>query len=200
MTAEILRTTGEHVLIVAASVSIAVVLGIPLGIWCTRSLAMSRVALRLIDAIQTIPSLALFGFLIPVPFIGGIGMRTAIVALILYSLLPIVRNTFLGIRGVDPLVRDAGEAMGMTQRQLLRQVELPLAMPSIVAGIRIATTVAIGLATIAAAIGGGGLGTFIFRGVAMVDTNLILAGALPAAALALVADAVFSAIERMLRM
>ena len=199
MTAEILRTTGEHLLIVAASVTVAVIVGIPIGIWCTRSAAMSRFALRLIDAIQTIPSLALFGFLIPVPLIGGIGMRTAIVALILYSLLPIVRNTFLGIRGVDPLVRDAGEAMGMTRAQLLREVELPLAMPSIVAGIRIATTVAIGLATIAAAIGGGGLGTFIFRGVAMVDTRLILAGALPAAMLALIADGLFTLIEKRLR-
>jgi osmoprotectant transport system permease protein len=199
MTGEILRVTGEHLLMVAVSVGAAIVIGIPLGILCTRSVATSRIALRLIDAIQTIPSLALFGFLIPVPFIGGIGMRTAIVALILYSLLPIVRNTFLGIRGVDPLVRDAGEAMGMTSRQLLREVELPLAMPSIVAGIRIATTVAIGLATIAAAIGGGGLGTFIFRGVAMVDSRLILAGALPAAVLALAADAVFSAVERALR-
>lgn len=198
MTAEILRTTGEHLLIVAVSVIAAVIAGVPLGVWCTRSRAMGRAALRVIDAIQTIPSLALFGFLIPVPLIGGIGMRTAIVALILYSLLPIVRNTFLGIRGVDPLVRDAGEALGMTPRQLLREVELPLAMPSIVAGIRIATTVAIGLATIAAAIGGGGLGTFIFRGVAMVDTRLILAGALPAAVLALVADVGFSAIERKL--
>lgn len=198
MTAEILRTTGEHLLIVAVAVTVAVILGIPLGVWCSRSRRMERVALRVIDAIQTIPSLALFGFLIPVPFIGGIGMRTAIVALILYSLLPIVRNTFLGIRGVDPLVREAGEALGMTPRQLLREVELPLAAPSIVAGIRIATTVAIGLATIAAAIGGGGLGTFIFRGVAMVDTRLILAGALPAAVLALVADAVFGFVERKL--
>jgi osmoprotectant transport system permease protein len=198
MTAEILRTTGEHLLIVAVSVIAAIVIGIPIGIWCTRSVATSRIALRLIDAIQTIPSLALFGFLIPVPLIGGIGMRTAIVALILYSLLPIVRNTFLGIRGVDPLVREAGEALGMTRRQLLRQIELPLAAPSIVAGIRIATTVAIGLATIAAAIGGGGLGTFIFRGVAMVDTKLILAGALPAAVLALVADGVFTMIEKAL--
>lgn len=199
MTGEILRTTGEHVLMVAIAVGVAILIGIPLGIACTRNAKLSRVALRLIDAIQTIPSLALFGFLIPVPLIGGIGMRTAIVALILYSLLPIVRNTFLGIRGVDPLVREAGIAMGMTARQLLREVELPLAMPSIVAGIRIATTVGIGLATIAAAIGGGGLGTFIFRGVAMVDTRLILAGALPAAVLALVADGVFTLAERRLR-
>ncbi len=198
MTVEILRTTGEHMLIVAIATGAAIVLGVPLAIYCTRHARAGRIALRIIDAIQTIPSLALFGFLIPVPFIGGIGMRTAIVALILYSLLPIVRNTFLGIRGVDPIVRDAGVALGMTGRQLLLQVELPLAMPSIVAGIRIATVTAIGVATIAAAVGGGGLGTFIFRGVAMVDTNLILAGALPAAALALVADVVLSAVERKL--
>ena len=195
MTSEILRTTGEHLLIVLISVGAAVIAGIPIGIICTRNPRLSRVLLKLIDTIQTIPSLALFGFLIPVPLIGGIGMRTAIVALILYSLLPIVRNTFLGVRGVDPLVREAGLALGMTGRQLLREVELPLAMPSIVAGIRIATTVGSGLATIAAAIGGGGLGTFIFRGVAMVDTRLILAGALPAALLALVADFLFGRIE-----
>jgi osmoprotectant transport system permease protein len=140
----------------------------------------------------------LFGFLIPVPLIGGIGMRTAIVALILYSLLPVVRNTLTGIRGVDPMVVDAGVAMGLTDRQLLRQVELPLAMPTIVAGIRIATVVGIGVATIAAAIGGGGLGTLIFRGVSMVDTRLILAGALPAAVLALLADVILSFVERKL--
>ncbi len=198
MTAEILRTTGEHVMIVGIAVGIAILLGIPIGILCTRNANAARIALRLIDGIQTIPSLALFGFLIPVPFIGGIGMRTAIVALILYSLLPVVRNTFLGIRGVDPIVRDAGVALGLTPRQLLREVEIPLAMPSIVAGIRIATVVGIGVATIAAAIGGGGLGTFIFRGVAMVDTRLILAGALPAAALALIADLAFTLLERRL--
>ncbi|HEX7150100.1 MAG TPA: ABC transporter permease [Thermoanaerobaculia bacterium] len=196
MTAEILRTTWEHVLIVLAAVSVAVLVGVPAGVWCTRNAHLSRVLLKSIDAIQTIPSLALFGFLIPVPFLGGIGMRTAIVALILYSLLPIVRNTFLGIRGVDPVVREAGLAMGLTRRQLLREVELPLALPSIVAGVRIATVTGIGVATIAAAVGGGGLGTFIFRGVAMVDTRLILAGALPAAALALLADLVFTVVER----
>jgi len=193
---DVLRLTGEHMLIVAIAVGVAIVLGIPLGIYCTRNPRAGRVALRVIDAIQTIPSLALFGFLIPVPFIGGIGMRTAIVALILYSLLPIVRNTFVGIRGVDPVVRDAGVALGLTSRQLLFDVELPLAMPSIVAGVRIATVIGIGVATIAAAVGGGGLGTFIFRGVAMVDTKLILAGALPAAALALIADVVLSFVER----
>ena len=152
--------------------------------------------MRIVDVIQTIPSLALFGFLIPVPFIGGIGTRTAIVALILYSLLPIVRNTLTGIRGVDPSVREAGVAMGLTPRQLLFDVELPLAMPTIVAGIRIATVIAIGVATIAAAIGGGGLGDLIFRGVAMVNTRLILAGAIPAALLAILADVVLTIIER----
>src|SRR5205085_5159836 len=141
MTTEILRATGEHIIIVVIAVGIAVVIGIPLGIWCARRARAGRVALRIVDAGQTIPSLALFGFLIPVPFIGGIGMRTAIVALILYSLLPIVRNTVTGIRGVDPNVRDAGIAMGFTPRQLLFEVELPLALPSIIAGIRIATVV-----------------------------------------------------------
>jgi osmoprotectant transport system permease protein len=198
MIATVLRATAEHVMIVAIAVGIAVVLGIPLGIWCARRARAGRAALQLVDAIQTIPSLALFGFLIPVPLIGGIGMRTAIVALILYSLLPIVRNTLIGIRGVDHLVIEAGVAMGLTPRQLLTDVELPLAMPTIVAGIRIATVVGIGVATIAAAIGGGGLGTLIFRGVAMVDSRLILAGALPAAALALVADGALTLVERRL--
>jgi osmoprotectant transport system permease protein len=198
MVNDVLRMTGEHVVMVLISVLVAIVAGVPLGIWCTRNTRAGGVALRIVDAIQTIPSLALFGFLIPVPIIGGIGMRTAIVALILYSLLPIVRNTVTGIRGVDPTIRDAGVAMGFTPRQLLRHVELPLAMPTIVAGIRIATVVGIGLATIAAAIGGGGLGTLIFRGVAMVDNRLILAGALPAAALALLADVVLTFVERRL--
>ena len=198
MITTVLHATAEHMLIVAIAVGVAIVLGIPLGIWCARRARAGRAALQLVDAIQTIPSLALFGFLIPVPFIGGIGMRTAIVALILYSLLPIVRNTLIGIRGVDHLVIEAGVAMGLTSRQLLTDVELPLAMPSIVAGIRIATVVGIGVATIAAAIGGGGLGTLIFRGVAMVDSRLILAGALPAAALALLADAILTLVERKL--
>lgn len=198
MTGDILRATGEHIVIVAISVGIAIVIGIPLGIWCARRARTGGVVLRIVDAIQTIPSLALFGLLIPVPFIGGIGMRTAIVALILYSLLPIVRNTLTGIRGVDKLVLDAGVAMGLTDSQLLREVELPLAMPVIVAGIRIATVVGIGVATIAAAIGGGGLGTLIFRGVAMVDTRLMLAGAVPAAILALLADVVLSFVEKRL--
>lgn len=191
----IARVTLEHLVIVLISVGAAIVIGVPLGVWCTRRARAGGVALRIVDAIQTIPSLALFGLLIPIPFIGGIGVRTAIIALVLYSLLPIVRNTVTAIRGVDPVVRDAGVAMGLTQQQLLTQVELPLAMPTIVAGIRIATVTAIGLATIAAAIGGGGLGTFIFRGVAMVDNRLIMAGALPAAGLALLADVVLTFVE-----
>lgn len=195
---EILRATGQHIVIVAISVFVAIAIGVPVGIWCTRRTAAGRAVLRLIDMIQTIPSLALFGFLIPIPFIGGIGPRTAIVALILYSLLPIVRSTVTGIRGVDPAVVESGAAMGFTPRQLLFEVELPLAMPTIVSGIRIATVIAIGVATIAAAIGGGGLGDLIFRGVAMVDTRLILEGAVPAALLALVADAVLTRVERVM--
>jgi osmoprotectant transport system permease protein len=137
---------------------------------------------------QTVPSLALFGFLIPLPFLGGIGKNTAIVALVLYALLPILRNTVTGLLNVDPTVRESAIAMGMTERQLLWEVELPLATRTILAGLRIATVTTIGTATIAAAIGGGGLGVFIFRGLASVDTTLLLAGAVPAALIALAAD------------
>lgn len=193
---DILRATLQHIVMVFISVSAAVALGVPLGIWCTRRATAGRAVVRLVDVIQTIPSLALFGFLIPVPFIGGIGARTAIVALILYSLLPIVRTTLTGIRGVDRSIVESGLAMGFTDRQLLFEVELPLAMPAIVSGIRIATVIAIGVATIGAAIGGGGLGELIFRGVAMVDTVLILKGAVPAALLAILADVLFTLVER----
>jgi osmoprotectant transport system permease protein len=195
---DILRATMQHIVLVTVSVSVAVALGVPLGIWCTRRARAGRAVVRVVDVIQTIPSLALFGFLIPVPFIGGIGPRTAIVALILYSLLPIVRTTLTGIRGVDRSVVESGLAMGFTDRQLLFEVELPLAMPGIVSGVRIATVIAIGVATIAAAIGGGGLGDLIFRGVAMVDTVLILKGAVPAALLAILADVLFTLVERAL--
>ncbi|HVT45899.1 MAG TPA: ABC transporter permease [Thermoanaerobaculia bacterium] len=195
---EIVRLTIEHLLIVIAAVGTAIAAGVPLGIYATRRRRPGRLVLRLTDVVQTIPSLALFGLLIPIPFIGGIGARTAIIALILYSLLPIVRNTVVGIDRVDPFVRETALALGMTPRQMLFGVEIPLALPAIVAGIRIAMVVGIGVATIAAAIGGGGLGTLIFRGVAMVDTRLMLAGALPAALLALVADAVLSLVERRL--
>ncbi|HVG23033.1 MAG TPA: ABC transporter permease [Thermoanaerobaculia bacterium] len=194
----LLRLTGEHLLIVAVAVAAAIAAGVPLGTLAHRRRAAGGVALRITDAVQTIPSLAMFGFLIPLPLIGGIGARPAIVALILYSLLPIVRSTLVGLQRVDPHVREAATALGMTPRQLLWEVELPLATPAIVAGIRIATVTAIGVATIAAAVGGGGLGTLIFRGVAMVDTRLILSGALPAALLALLADLVLTQVERRL--
>jgi osmoprotectant transport system permease protein len=166
----------------------AVAIGVPLGILVTRRPALRRWVLGAANVVQTVPSLALFGFLIPVPIIGGIGGRTAIVALTLYALLPILRNTYTGITGVDPAVLEAARGMGMTSGQMLRRVELPLAMGVILAGIRVATVISIGVATIAAAIGAGGLGDFIFRGVAMVNNQVILAGAIPAAILALLAD------------
>src|ERR1051325_4771704 len=196
---EVLRATAQHVVIVAVAVIVATAAGIPLGVMCVRRPRAGRAVLRVIDVVQTIPSLALFGFLIPLPLIGGIGVRTAIVALILYSLLPIVRNTVTGIAGIDPLVREAAIVLGMTDNQRLFRVELPLALPSIFGGLRIAPVIAIGVATSGAAVGGGGLGTLIFRGVAMVDTARILAGALPAAALALVADLLFGWLERRLQ-
>jgi osmoprotectant transport system permease protein len=197
MIQEVLRATAQHVLIVAVAVVVAAAAGLPLGVMCVRHPRTGRVVLRVIDIVQTIPSLALFGFLIPLPLIGGIGVRTAIVALILYSLLPIVRNTVTGIAGIDPLVREAAIVLGMTDNQRLLRVELPLALPSIFGGLRIATVIAIGVATIGAAVGGGGLGTLIFRGVAMVDTARILAGALPAAGLAIIADLLFAWLERL---
>jgi osmoprotectant transport system permease protein len=199
MAAEILAETGWHVLLVVISVGLATAIGVPLGILLTRRPGWQRLVLGTASAVQTIPSLALFGLLIPVPFIGGIGTRTALIALTLYSLLPVLRNTVVGITGVDRAVREAGRGLGMTDAQLLRRVELPLAASVILAGIRLATVIGIGLATIAAAIGAGGLGVFIFRGVAMVDNRTILAGALPAAALALGADALLGALERRLQ-
>jgi osmoprotectant transport system permease protein len=157
------------------------------------------VALGIASVFQTIPSLALFGFLIPIPFIGGIGKRTAVVALVLYALLPILRNTYVGLTGIDPAVLEAATAMGMTPWQVMWRVRLPLALSVILAGIRTATVITIGVATIAAAIGAGGLGTFIFRGVAMVSDAVILAGAIPAALLALLADGLLALLERRLR-
>jgi osmoprotectant transport system permease protein len=196
---EILAETGRHLLLVAVSVGLATLVGVPLGIVLTRRPSWQRWVVGAANVVQTIPSLALFGLLIPLPFIGGIGMRTALVALTLYSLLPVLRNTVVGIAGVDPAVREAGRGLGMTDGQLLRRVELPLAASVILAGVRLATVIGIGLATIAAAIGAGGLGVFIFRGVAMLDNRTILAGALPAAALALAADAILGAVEQRLR-
>ena len=194
--ADVLRLTGEHLVMVGISIVIAVAIGLPLGILMTRKPRLGRPILTFANVVQTIPSLALFGFLIPIPFIGGIGARTAIFALVLYSLLPIIRNTFTGISGVDPAIREAGRGMGMTDGQLLWKVEIPLALGVIFAGIRVATVIGVGVATIAAAVGAGGLGMFIFRGVSMVDSRVILAGAIPAAALALLADFGLGAIEK----
>jgi osmoprotectant transport system permease protein len=186
----------EHVALVAVAMTIAIALAVPAGIAATRRAGWRRVALGFANVMQTIPSLALFGFLIPIPLIGGIGKRTAVVALVLYALLPILRNTLAGILAVDGAVRESAVAMGMTPRQVLWEVEMPLAARTILAGIRIATVATIGGATIAAAIGGGGLGVFIFRGIASVDTRQILAGAVPAAVIALAADGALGWLER----
>jgi osmoprotectant transport system permease protein len=185
---ELLQHLREHLWLVFISTLIAVAIGIPTGILLTRRKSLRGPVLGIANVMQTIPSLALFGFLIPLPFIGGIGARTAIVALVLYSLLPIIRNTVTGIVGVDPNVREAAVAMGMTGTQVLWQVELPLAMSVIITGVRVALVIAIGVTTIAAAVGAGGLGVFIFRGIRQFDNNLLLAGAVPAALLALTAD------------
>ncbi|MGE5144497.1 MAG: ABC transporter permease [Acidobacteriota bacterium] len=193
---EVAGLVGQHLVLVLVSTVIAVALGVPLGILLTRRPAWRGPVLGLANVFQTIPSLALFGFLIPLPFLGGIGARTAIVALVVYALLPIVRNTYVGISGIDPAVREAARGMGMTDGELLRLVELPLSAGVILAGIRVATVVAVGTATIAAAIGAGGLGVYIFRGVAVVDNTLILAGAVPAALLALGADGLLGMLER----
>jgi len=195
---EIIELTSQHFVLVLVAMAIAAAIGIPAGIFLTRRAAYRPALLGFANVMQTIPSLALFGFLIPIPLIGGIGKRTAIVALVLYALLPILRNTLAGILGVDAAVRESAIAMGMTDRQLLWQVELPLAAHTIMAGVRIATVTTIGTATIAAAIGGGGLGVFIFRGIASVDTVQILAGAIPAALLALISDGGLGWVEKRL--
>jgi osmoprotectant transport system permease protein len=196
--AEILARTLEHVWLVVAAMAIALAIGLPVGVALVRRSTLRRWVLGAANIVQTIPSLALFGFLIPLPFLGGIGASTAIVALMLYALLPILRNTYTGIAGVDPAVTEAARAMGMTPRQVLWQVELPLSMGVILAGVRVATVLSIGVATIAAAVGAGGLGVFIFRGVAMVNNSVILAGAIPAALLAIGADFLLGAFERKL--
>ncbi len=193
--AELATLVAQHVVLVLLSTAIAVALGVPLGILLTRRRRWARPALALAGVLQTIPSLALFGFLIPLPILGGIGARTAIVALVLYALLPILRNTYTGILQVDPAVSEAATGLGMTDGQRLRIVELPLALPVILAGVRIAAVVSVGTATIAAAVGAGGLGTYVFRGLATVDTRLILAGAVPAALLALAVDALLAGVE-----
>jgi len=185
---EIVELTVEHLLLVGVSMAIAIAVAVPTGILLTRRTQLQKWMIGFANVMQTVPSLALFGFLIPIPLLGGIGKQTAIVALVLYALLPILRNTLAGILGVDRAVRESAIAMGMTGRQLLWEVELPLAARMILAGVRVATVTTIGTATIAAAIGGGGLGVFIFRGLASVDTTQILAGAVPSALIALLAD------------
>lgn len=193
---ELLLLVRQHVVLVFIAILVAVIIGVPTGILLTRYRRLRGPVLGLANVMQTIPSLALFGFLIPLPFIGGIGTRTALVALVLYSLLPIIRNTVTGILNVDPNVREAAVAMGMTGSQVLRQVELPLAMGVIVTGIRVATVIAVGVTTIAAAVGAGGLGVYIFRGLRQYDNNLLLAGAVSAALLALAADFLLGLVER----
>ncbi|HKW57923.1 MAG TPA: ABC transporter permease [Candidatus Acidoferrum sp.] len=196
---EVLSATLDHLVLVAISMAVAILISVPLGMFVVQHRKLSSVALAFAGIFQTIPSLALFGFLIPIPFIGGIGPRTAIVALILYALLPILRNTFVGLTAIDPSILEAAEALGMTGLQIMLRVRFPLALSFILAGIRTATVITIGVATIAAAIGAGGLGTFIFRGVAMVSDAVILAGAIPAALLALLADFSLGLLERRLR-
>lgn len=197
--AEILTATLDHIELVLISMLMAMLIAVPLGMLIVQRPALRAISIGIANVFQTIPSLALFGFLIPIPFIGGIGKRTAIVALVLYALLPILRNTYVGLSGIDPAVLEAAQAMGMTRAQILFRVRFPLALSVILAGIRTATVITIGIATIAAAIGAGGLGTFIFRGVALVSDSLILAGAIPAAVLALIADFLLGMLERRLR-
>jgi osmoprotectant transport system permease protein len=196
---EILQATLEHVWLVGLTMIFAILIGVPLGILVTRKPWLSKPILGGANIAETIPSLALFGFLLPVPWLGGRADRLAIAALTLYALLPIIRNTSAGIAGVEPAVRDAARGMGMTDRQILMQVELPLSFSTMLAGIRVATVLTIGIATIAAAVGAGGLGEFIFRGLAMVNDQLILAGAIPAALLALGADFLLGVLERGVR-
>jgi osmoprotectant transport system permease protein len=195
---EVAELTLEHLWLVGVSTVLAVLVGIPLGILITRWPALNKPILGSANIIQTIPSLALFGFLLPAPWIGERADRLAILALTLYALLPVIRNTYTGIKGVDPAVLEAGRGMGMTDRQLLFQVELPLALGVIIAGVRVAAVISVGLATIAAAIGAGGLGEYIFRGLAMVNNQVILAGAIPAALLAILADVSLGWLEKRL--
>lgn len=193
---QIAELTWQHIILVGVSCGFAIIVGVGAGIAGTRHARVRRVSVWIANVLQTIPSLALFGFLLPAPLIGGIGRHTAIISLVLYSLLPILRNTIVGIASVSAPVRESAVAMGMTDRQLLRMVELPLAAPTILAGIRIALITNIGTAVIAAVIGGGGLGVLIFSGIASVNTTEILAGAIPAAVLALLADWGMTALER----
>jgi osmoprotectant transport system permease protein len=196
---QVLELTLEHLWLVGVSTLLAVLVGIPLGILIAHWPLLNKPVLATANVIQTIPSLALFGFLLPVPWLGDRAERLAILALTLYALLPLIRNTYTGIRGVDPAVVEAGRGMGLTDLQLLLKIELPLALSVILSGVRVAVVISVGLATIAAAIGAGGLGELIFRGLAMVNNQLIFAGAIPAAGLALLADFGLGWIEKRLR-
>jgi osmoprotectant transport system permease protein len=196
---EITQLTLEHIRLVLWSMAFSLLIGIPLGIFLTRRPKLRTVVLGTNNVIQTIPSLALFGLLLPMPWLGARADRLTITALALYALLPIVRNTYTGISGVDPTVLEVATGMGLTEAQVLWHVELPLAAPVILGGVRVAAVITIGVATIAAAIGAGGLGEFIFRGLAMVDNNVILAGAIPAALLALVADGAIGLLQRLIQ-
>jgi osmoprotectant transport system permease protein len=194
--AQIARLTFEHVWLTGSAMLFAVGIGLPLGILLTRKPLWAKPVLGVANVLQTIPSLALFGLLLPVPFLGDRAARLAIVALVGYALLPILRNTYTGILGIDPVLRDVSNALGMSNIQRLFKVELPLSASVILAGIRTATVTCVGVATIAAAIGAGGLGELIFRGVASVDNGLVLAGAVPAAGLALVLDGLLGWVEK----
>jgi osmoprotectant transport system permease protein len=195
---EVATLTAEHLWLVGISMLLAILVGVPLGILLTRRPKWKAFVLGSTNVVQTIPSLALFGLLLPLPWLGARADRLAIIALALYALLPVVRNTYVGISGIDAPVREAAIAMGLTSGQLLWHVELPLALPVMLAGIRVAAVITIGVATIAAAIGAGGLGEFIFRGIAMVDNGVILAGAIPAALMALAADLLLSGFEKLM--
>ncbi|HEY2039695.1 MAG TPA: ABC transporter permease [Edaphobacter sp.] len=195
---EIGRLTFEHLWLTVSAMLFAVAIGLPLGILLTRKRRWAKPVIGVANVIQTVPSLALFGLLLPVPWLGENAARLAIVALTGYALLPILRNTYTGIESVDPELVSVAEALGMTNWQRLRKVELPLAASVILAGVRTATVICVGVATIAAAIGAGGLGELIFRGVASVDNGLVLAGAIPAALLALVADSLLGWLEKRL--
>jgi len=196
---EIAILTAEHLWMVGVSVLLATAIGLPLGILLTRKPAWRTLIIGGSSVIQTIPNLALFGLLLPLPWLGVRAERLAVTALTLYALLPIIRNTYAGISGIDAPVREAATGMGLNSLQLLWHVELPLASPVILAGVRVATVITIGVATIAAAIGAGGLGELIFRGVAMVDNGVILAGAIPAALMALLADFVLGLLQRIVQ-
>jgi osmoprotectant transport system permease protein len=197
--AELTQLTLEHIFLVVISLALALAAGVPLGILISRKRRLTRIVLGINQVIQTIPSLALLGFLLAVPWIGERAARIAIAALFLYALLPIIQNTYVGITSIDRGVREAAIAMGMTSGQLLRQLELPLSLSIVLAGIRVSAVTTIGIATIAAAVGAGGLGELIFRGLAMVDTRMILAGAVPAAILAIIAEFGLGAVEKRFR-